>query len=119
MSNSGPELPASRICARATILAIGLGVVAFGVVIGAPSSAMEQIPKIVTLNTAQAAEPGSKGKSDDTKGKATPSTPQSTPAPKSPSSTMQNAPKEGVPARCASIADAAERQKCMNTPKGQ
>lgn len=30
----------------------------------------------------------------------------------------KNATQSGVPARCASVADATERQKCMNTPKG-
>lgn len=49
--------------------------------------------------------------------------PQDTPAIQSPSPTLQNTPQNtsqsGVPARCAAVADASERQKCMNTPKGQ
>jgi len=32
---------------------------------------------------------------------------------------LKNSIESGVPARCASVADASERQKCMNTPKGQ
>ncbi len=31
---------------------------------------------------------------------------------------LKNATQSGVPARCASIADATDRQKCVNTPKG-
>jgi len=110
----------SRVSALAAIVTIGFGVAVFS----APSSAMDG-PKTGNLITAQATEPGTpgtKGKSNGTKGngpKGNQSPPQSTPAPKPPSSNMQNAPQSGVPARCAQITDAAERQKCMNTPKGQ
>ena len=67
---------------------------------------------------------------DDTKGKSKSNpTPPSKRAPNNdrpgdqrpvpPSPVLQNAPQSGVPARCASIVNATERQKCMNTPKGQ
>jgi hypothetical protein len=78
-----------------------------------------------TLLFAQAND--TKGKSDNNTGRPSNQAPgNQTPnnqAPISggqpPSPVLQNAPQSGVPARCASITNATERQKCMDTPKGQ
>lgn len=61
-----------------------------------------------------------RGKSDNNMGRpGNPGTQVPPAATQTPSSTQPNSPQTGVPARCAAVANATERQKCMETPKGQ
>ena len=106
-------------------IAIGAFTVALGVMSlqSMPATAME-LHRFGDLRAAQSTDPDIKGKSDPNTGRpANQPGNQSDPKPLSggqaPSPTMQNAPQSGVPARCASVTDAVDRQKCMDTPKGQ
>jgi hypothetical protein len=111
--------------------AIGVAAMSVGaIVLSAPPTASAASQTQAPL-FAQA--DGTKGKSDNDKGRRGEQAPRDlspgrqdpgnqapgNQAPIPPSPVLQNAPQTGVPARCASVVDATERQKCMNTPKGE
>jgi len=109
--------------------AIGISALSVGVIALSAQSASSfavQPTQSGILLLAQGNDTKSKSNSDPTR-PANPSpgnrAPQDTPEIQRPIPTLQNpsqnTPQAGVPARCAAVADASERQKCMNTPKGQ
>jgi hypothetical protein len=88
--------------------------------IAASSSVAMEMHRFGDLRIAQSNDPNTKGKSDPNTGRPSNQTdPKPLSGGQAPSPTMQNAPQSGVPARCANLTNAAERQKCMDTPKGQ
>ncbi len=112
------------------VVAIGIAALSAGFIAlwAQPTSSFAAEPALTdAVLLAQAND--KKGKSDNNTGRPSNQAPNSrTPAPNNQapsggghprSPVLQNAPQSGVPARCATIADATERQKCVNTPKGQ